>query len=119
MELYQHPSVVRLIEVSGGVARSWSELPPSDPWRFYLSEVSLDDDVMVHNKTFVHRTQGTVDTGRSERMKIYPPQVVVDMCATAGFTEVALHEGWTDAPYAGGETLVVVATAPGDAPTSE
>jgi SAM-dependent methyltransferase len=110
LELYQHPSALRLIETAGGLARTWFELPAGDPWRFYLSETSLDGNVMVHRKTFIHRTDGTIDEGRCERVAISTPAEVRARCLDAGFADVHLFEGWTRDPYSGGATLVVVAT---------
>lgn len=111
LELYQHPAELRLIEAGGGLARTWNELPPSDPWRYYLSELSLDGSVLVHRKTFVHRTEGTVDEGRSERVAIYSPAEVQELCSCAGFADVQMFEGWTGEAYAGGGTMVVTAAA--------
>jgi SAM-dependent methyltransferase len=109
LELYQHPAELTLLENAGGLARTWIELPPSDPWRFYLSETSLEGNVMVHRKTFVHRTDGTVDEGRCERLAIHAPADIRAWCHEAGFAEVELFEGWTRDAYCGGATMVVVA----------
>jgi SAM-dependent methyltransferase len=109
LELYQHPSELTLLESLGGPARTWIELPPSDPWRFYLSETSLEGNVMVHRKTFVHRTAGIIDEGRCERLAIHTPADIRAWCRDAGFADVGLFEGWTRDPYRGGATLVVVA----------
>src|SRR5205814_1989530 len=42
LEIYPHPDYARLLAVTGGKARIWAELPADDPWRFYLSDLSLD-----------------------------------------------------------------------------
>jgi SAM-dependent methyltransferase len=114
LELYPHPRARRLINATGGEARVWSELPPEDPWRFYLSRLSLNASgkVMSHEKTFVHRTSGEIDSGRREHLYLYKPAEVEDLLRRGGFDEVRLHEGWTDAPYQGGEVLVVSARRP-------
>jgi SAM-dependent methyltransferase len=107
LELYQPNAGIRLLEAAGGRVRTWIELPSSDPWRFYLSEVWRDGRVIVHEKTFVHRTNGTVDTGRSERMAVYTPEEIEAMLTAAGFADVELFDGWTQAPYAGGDVMVI------------
>ena len=55
LELYPHAEGVRLLEAAGGRVRLWRELDADDPWRFYLSELWLEDRVLGHEKTFIHR----------------------------------------------------------------
>lgn len=113
LELYPHPRERRLIEAAGGVVRIWHELPAEDPWRFYLSDLHLDPttQVLTHSKTFIHRTTGEVDTGRRERLLLYTPESLTALLDAASFADVALWEGWTAAPYAGGDVLVATAVA--------
>ena len=42
VELYPHPVERRLLNATGGDVRMWQELPPEDPWRFYLSELQME-----------------------------------------------------------------------------
>lgn len=116
LELYPHVRERRLLEAADGDLRLWRELPDDDPWRFYLSHLRLEGDVLVHDKTFVHRTTGLVDEGRREHLTLYSPDQVRALLASTGFIEVELYDGWSDRPYAGGETLVVTARAVGDRP---
>ncbi len=109
LELYQHPLERELIAIAGGRLRLWHELPPGDPWRFYLSDITVEGDLMTHHKTFVHRSDGTIDDAREERITLYTPAQVGPMLAAAGYVDVALHDGWGDAPYDGGKFLVVTA----------
>jgi len=108
-EQYQRTESLRLLDAAGDRLRTWYELPESDPWRFYLSETWREGEVLVHNKTFIGREDGRVDSRRSERMVVYPPARLEQMLSAAGFTDVRLFEGWTEAAYAGGETMVVTA----------
>ena len=112
LELYPSPRYRRLAEAAGGEVRVWTELPPEDPWRFYLSHLVLEGPVLVHNKTFLHRHTGEVDTGRTERLYLYSPRDIEELLGEAGFEGVAAHEGWTREPYRGGESMVVVARRP-------
>lgn len=109
LELYPHHRERRLLVAAGDELRTWHELPPEDPWRFYLSRLVLDGAVLTHTKTFVHRTNGSVDEGRSERLHLYDQPEIEALAHTHGFEAVECLEGWTDRPYAGGETLVVLA----------
>jgi SAM-dependent methyltransferase len=110
LELYQHTRTRRLLEASGGEAvRLWHELDADDPWRFYLSDFTMDGPVLVHRKTFVHRSDGTVDAGRRERLRLYVPAELDALLADVGLTDVEHHDGWTGRPYAGGDHLVVTA----------
>jgi SAM-dependent methyltransferase len=112
LELYQHPREVQLVRSAGGELRLWKELPEPDPWRLYLSHFELSDDaVLTHHKTFVHRTSGQIDSGRTERLRIYEPDGLAQMVARAGFDSVESHDGWSDDPYAGGDVLVLTARA--------
>lgn len=111
LELYQHASDVRLLNAQEGSLCRWAELEESDPWRFFLSELSLDGNVLTHKKIFVHRTDGQIDEGRAERLALYSPDDIEAMCSTAGFHEIHFFDGWSAEPYDGGETMVVVATA--------
>lgn len=116
LELYPAPRYRRMAEAGGGEARVWKELPADDPWRFYLSHVVLEREgsVLVHNKTFIHRETGEVDSGRSERLFIYTPESIAELLAQAGFDGVRTFEGWTPrTPYAGGDSMVVIANRPG------
>jgi SAM-dependent methyltransferase len=111
LELYPHPEYVTLLRATGGHARVWHELGPEDPWRFYLSELRLDPDtgVLTHDKTFVHRASGAIDEGRRERLMLYSDEQLRALLADAGFVDVELREGWSEAPYDGGEVMVVLA----------
>lgn len=112
LELYPHPSYRPLLAATGGHARIWHELDAGDPWRFYLSDLRLDGDVLTHAKTFVHRADGTIDEGRRERLLLYTPESLTDLLQEAGFTDVRTFEGWTEKEYAGGEILVATALRP-------
>jgi SAM-dependent methyltransferase len=109
LELYPHPEERALLEATGGEARTWRELDPQDPWRYYLSRYELRGDVLVHEKTFIHRTSGQIDEGRREQLQLYTPEVLERLLQEAGFVEIALFDGWTNEPYAGGDELVVTA----------
>jgi ubiquinone/menaquinone biosynthesis C-methylase UbiE len=112
LELYQHPREVELVRGAGGELRLWKELPEPDPWRLYLSHFELSDDaVLTHHKTFVHRTSGAIDSGRTERLRIYEPSEIVELLEDAGFASIELWQGWSDESYAGGDVLVVSARA--------
>ena len=111
LELYPHPEYRRILEAAGGSARLWQELPETDPWRFYLSELALDSEtgLLDHHKIFVHRTSGEVDSGRRERLRLYSAEELAALLERCGMTTVEVFEGWTDRPYSGGETMVVTA----------
>lgn len=111
LELYRAVHYRRMAEAGGGEARVWMELPPEDPWRFYLSHVLLERDgqVLVHRKTFIHRETGEVDSGRSERLFIYSPESIAELLGEAGFEDPRALEDWTGEPYAGGNSMVVTA----------
>jgi SAM-dependent methyltransferase len=114
LELYPHPGYRRLLEAVGGEARIWNELPPDDPWRFYLSRLSLDDSgvILRHDKTFIHRATGEVDSGREEHLYLYSEEGITEVLDTAGFHEVTLYEEWGGKRYRGGEVMVVTARKP-------
>lgn len=111
LELYPHPRERALLDVSDGDLRQWRELPDDDPWRFYLSRLMLDPNtnVMTHEKTFIHRTSGKIDSGRFEQIVLYDPQSLTDLLHEGGFVDVRTYEGWTSQPYAGGDVLVATA----------
>jgi SAM-dependent methyltransferase len=111
LEVYPHPEWRGLLAHSGGRLRLWHELPDDDPWRFYLSDLSWDADgeVLTHAKTFVHRTEPVVDSGRSEQIVLYTPDTLRALLERAGFVDVELYEGWEGRPYDGGELLVATA----------
>jgi SAM-dependent methyltransferase len=111
IEVYPHPRKRALLEAGGGRLRLWDELPDHDPWRFYLSDLELRGDVLTHRKTFVHRDDARVDSGRSERVRLYGVPDIEALLSAAGFGDVVCTEGWTDDPYDGGELLVARARA--------
>lgn len=109
LELYPHESDRRLVEDTGKELRVWSELPVDDPWRFYLSEFSMDGDVLTHRKTFVHRTTGLVDEGRCERLRLYSESELRELLDGSGFEEISVYGTWTGQPYEDQEIMVVTA----------
>jgi SAM-dependent methyltransferase len=111
LELYPHSAYRVLLEATGGQARIWSELPVDDPWRFYLSALSLDEsgDVLTHEKTFIHRTNGRIDSGRRERIYLYSEERAREALTSARFREIRVYESWSGEPYGGGEVMVVTA----------
>jgi SAM-dependent methyltransferase len=111
LELYPHPHELRLLRANDGHIRVWSELNASDPWRFYLSDLRLEsEEVLVHTKTFVHRTDGLIDAGRSERLILYTPETISTLLLESGFSNVRCMEGWSEQTYAGGQTMVATAS---------
>lgn len=108
LELYPHPEYREMLAATGR-ARVWHELPEGDPWRFYLSDLHLDGDVLTHTKTFVHRHDNRIDEGRRERLFLYTAESVTALLHDAGFESVRLLDGWTDRPYSGGEVMVATA----------
>jgi SAM-dependent methyltransferase len=109
LELYRHGATRRIVEAGGGQARLWRELDAADPWRFYLSDFALTGGVLTHRKTFIHRHDGTVDEGRAEALRLYELDELEALLTAAGFAPPQLHDGWSVAPYAGGDHLVVLA----------
>ena len=92
----------------------WSELPPDDPWRYYLTDLSLDESraILTHEKTFIHRTSGVVDTGRREWLHLYAVESLTRLLLAAGFDDIRAYEGWSTDPYESGEIMVVTALRP-------
>jgi SAM-dependent methyltransferase len=112
LELYPHPRLRRLLDAGDGHVRTWLELSSGDPWRFYLSDYRLEPgDVLAHHKTFVHRTDGSIDEGRSERLVLHTPETISALLLGCGFSGVRCFEGWSPDEYRDGEVLVVTATA--------
>ncbi len=110
LELYPHPELRPVLDAAGGSVRLWRELDDDDPWRFYLSDLRLEQGVLVHDKTFVHRTSGEIDAGRRERIRLYSEAEIRDLLLAAGFGEVSVYEGWSGTPYAGGPSMVLTAS---------
>lgn len=113
LEVYLHPRTKALIAAAGeDRVRIWHELPEDDPWRFYLSEMVLEDGILTHHKTFIHRTTGEVDSGRRERLRLYTPGELEELVGAAGFTGVRLYDRWSGRPYSDGHEIVVTARLP-------
>jgi SAM-dependent methyltransferase len=113
LELYPSPRYRSLAEAAGGEVRVWSELPPEDPWRFYLSDIVLEGPVLVHRKTFIHRRTGEVDSGRAESLYLYSVEGIRELLESAGFASVEAHQGWSAEEYRDDESMVVTALRPG------
>jgi hypothetical protein len=106
-----HPEYRRLLEATDGEVRIWQELPSEDPWRFYLSRLEIDrsGNVLTHEKTFVHRTSGQIDSGRREHLYLYTAEGVQELLSSVGFRDIRLYGSWTEEPYSGGELMIVTA----------
>lgn len=111
LELYPHPEWVTVLEGSGGEARLWQELPEPDPWRYYLSHLRLEDGVLHHAKTFVHRSNGEVDEGRNESLRLWSAPELEELLAEAGFEHPELYGAWSGAPYSEAEDELLIAAA--------
>jgi SAM-dependent methyltransferase len=112
LELYPSPRYRRLAEAAGGEVRLWTELPPEDPWRFYLSRLTLNGPVLLHEKTFIHRETGEVDAGRAERLQLYSPSDILGLLERAGYEGTEARQGWSAEPYSDDESMVVIARRP-------
>lgn len=113
LELYCHSEHLRLIRgQSSGELQTWQEMPESDPWRYYLSRLSLEGErILSHEKIFVHRDSGEIDTGRRERLYLYSDAEIRELLASAGFERIECRQGWSEDPYSDGELMVVTAHA--------
>jgi SAM-dependent methyltransferase len=112
VEIYPHPAHKRLLDATEGNVRIWSELPEDDPWRFYLSDLSRDGEILTHEKTFIHRTNGRIDSGRRERLYLYTEASLAKLLLDAGFEGLRAYEDWSSDSYAGGEVMVATAVTP-------
>lgn len=111
LELYPHPAWRTALEASGdGELRTWQELGPADPWRYYLSHLLWDEEhhVLTHRKTFVHRTSGEVDDSRREHLRLYRTQEIRAELEASGFGDVAEFGGWDERSHAPEDELVVI-----------
>ena len=109
LELYQHPRVRSHCALEAdGVIRHWQELPPEDPFRFYLSRYRFDQisKLLHHEKTFVGR-DGSVDEGRSETLRVYSAEEMIGLL-DPGYEDIVLFSGWRDEPYKDGDDTMVV-----------
>jgi SAM-dependent methyltransferase len=112
VEVYPHVRWRRMMEATGeSTLRLWHELPPEDPWRFYLSDLRLDGGTLSHAKTFVHRHDGRVDTGRREQLELYTADSLREVLEGAGFRDVAAYGAWEHRPWDEDELLVATARA--------
>jgi SAM-dependent methyltransferase len=111
LELYPHPQWVRLFDAGGDELRVWQEMPASDPWRFYLSHLTLDrpTGVLSHHKTFVHRTEGTIDDTRREHLRLYDEAAIRAEVSEAGFAGLEVFGGWEERPPGEDDEILVVA----------
>jgi SAM-dependent methyltransferase len=112
LELYPHPSWQRLLAAAqDGELRLWHELPEADPWRFYLSRLTLDGEsgVLTHHKTFVHRSTGEVDASRREHLRLYDGPALRQALVAAGFGDVELFGDWAGRRYEPDDELLIAA----------
>lgn len=113
LELYPHPALRRMLEnAENHELRLWKELPESDPWQFYLSHLrfSPDTQILAHHKTFIHRTSGEIDQGRSEHIRLYDVSTIRDELQDAGYTDISTYGDWEGRAHRpDDEQLVVIA----------
>lgn len=109
LELLQHPKEAAVCRLDGARRyRGWIELPESDPFRFYLSEYTLDEQrhVLVHNKTFIGR-DGTIDAGRSEALRLYSQDEIAALLAP-WFEALTFYSDWLRTPCSEGSEFLIV-----------
>ena len=96
LELYTHPDIMPLIRgKADNTLRLWQELADDDPFRFSLSAYRLDTarNVLHHDKTFIARADGAVDSGRQEALKIHDEGSIGELIGDA-FEELQLYGDW-------------------------
>lgn len=110
LELYPHPGWRRMLDAADGDLRVWQELPEDDPWRFYLSRLTIHPttSVLTHRKMFVHRTDGSIDDSRREHLRLYDEAAIRQDLEAAGFADVEAFGGWHAAPASPEDELLVV-----------
>lgn len=111
LELYQHPLEIAMCRGdSEHTARVWKTLPPTDRFRYYLSELQLDPGQMVlhHHKTFIGH-KGDIDEGRSEVLKIYSAKELESL-VEPWFSDIETYADWSGEPWrADSEKLLLCA----------
>jgi SAM-dependent methyltransferase len=116
LELYPHPVWRRQLDiVPGGELRIWQELSEPDPWRFYLSHVSLSrsNEMLTHSKTFIHRDAGKIDDARREHLRLYTLESIRAEIIAANFAEPELYGDWSRGPATdSSEILIAVSRRP-------
>ncbi len=100
LELYQHPAEIAMCHAnSDHTARVWKNLPATDRFRFYLSELKLNTGRMLlhHNKTFIGH-HGEIDEGRSEVLKIYTLDEL-ELLLKPLFSDIEIFADWSAQPW--------------------
>jgi SAM-dependent methyltransferase len=109
LELHQHPrEAAACCQAESRILRSWIELPESDPFRFYLSEYSLDEPrhLLTHNKTFIGR-DGAIDDGRSEALRLYSLDEIAALLEP-WFEKLSFYSDWMEMAYGDGDEILIV-----------
>lgn len=113
LELYPHPAWRGMLEgTESQELRLWKEMPESDPWQFYLSHLrfSPDTQILAHHKTFVHRSTGEIDRGRSEHIRLYDPPGIRAELQETGYDDIATYGDWSGRAHRpDDEQLIVIA----------
>ncbi len=95
LELYNHPKELSICKANNGVCRQWQELPIGDPWRYYLSKLTYDEDRnwLGHGKVFIGR-DGSIDDKRMEVLRLYRPTEISDVLDAYGWKMIGFFGSW-------------------------
>jgi SAM-dependent methyltransferase len=113
-ELYRYPEELEACrQANGEWVRLWNELPPDDPFRFFLHERRWDEEkrLLYHRKYFIHRSGWIDDSRGGECQRIYTPEEFADLLAGAGLKVTGMYGDWTGAEVTPDDEMLIVTAA--------
>ncbi len=87
LELEDFSRTINEVRESGGEKKIWEEFDESDPWRYSLHRVSIDEnDNIIFEKTFIGRDDGNKRSYMKNVMKNYTRESARDLLEKKGLS---------------------------------
>lgn len=110
-EVYRYPLELAICkQANGSWVRLWNELPPNDPFRFFLHERRWDEEKkwLYHKKLFIHR-KGWIDESRGgECQRIYTPSELKSLIESTGLSVTGAYGDWSSATVGEKDELLII-----------
>ncbi|NQY24983.1 MAG: hypothetical protein HRT41_13225 [Campylobacteraceae bacterium] len=109
LELWSFESIIKQLHMNDNVLHIWSEFAVSDPFKYVLSDLSIDKDKnIIWNKKFIKRDSHG-ESFFNNILKPYSKDLIVEILKKHNFKDIKIYDSWDKEDDCEKDEYIVVA----------
>lgn len=108
-ELWTFLSILEQLNLSNNSLKLWDEFPNSDPFKYILSDIKIDeDDNIIWKKRFIKR-DSYEESNFNNILKPYKKEEISDILLKYGFRDIEIFDCWKEQNDTDKDEFIIVA----------